>query len=440
MIGKIWARLLLSRAKHPSLRGHAKMAQRVARHLPFYEYGEEAFFSSDGAPVRRRRETPRRVRAARRRARGALEGEPETERRAGGWPARFGVRERAPGALSVPKLRGLTTESWLPRRGGARPERPRSRRQLGLRPRRRLRRQPVRSRVLQGDHGARNAARPRPGDDAGQLSSAHPGQRPPAQGHLGHGRRLVSHVRHRGRHAGRAPRSLSHAALAPGPVLRRVSRLVGRRAGGRRQSAASARDLHAQGDGRDTLRVLRTRDDIACVLVNPIQAMHPNGAPPGRLDARRERPQGSTTTGLPTGDGCGELREVCTARGIVLLIDDVFLGFPWPSGAPRSTSACGRTSSRTARHSAAACPSAWCAGGATSCGAFATTVRPTSALRAGRSTRTGRDGHDERVPQRTSTTRPSGPATAIWTRDGTSARGAQRHARGPRAYRCAWRT
>src|SRR5262245_46480113 len=30
----------------------------------------------------------------------------------------------------------------------------------------------------------------------------------------------------------------------------------------------------------DTLRVLRTRDDIACVLVNPIQAMNPNGVPP----------------------------------------------------------------------------------------------------------------------------------------------------------------
>jgi glutamate-1-semialdehyde 2,1-aminomutase len=26
----------------------------------------------------------------------------------------------------------------------------------------------------------------------------------------------------------------------------------------------------------DTLRVLRTRHDIACVLVNPLQALHPN--------------------------------------------------------------------------------------------------------------------------------------------------------------------
>src|SRR5262245_38403736 len=35
------------------------------------------------------------------------------------------------------------------------------------------------------------------------------------------------------------------------------------------------KEMHA-----DTLRVLRTRDDIACVLVNPIQAMNPNGVPP----------------------------------------------------------------------------------------------------------------------------------------------------------------
>ncbi len=29
-----------------------------------------------------------------------------------------------------------------------------------------------------------------------------------------------------------------------------------------------------------TLRVLETRSDIACVLVNPLQALHPNSAAP----------------------------------------------------------------------------------------------------------------------------------------------------------------
>ena len=31
----------------------------------------------------------------------------------------------------------------------------------------------------------------------------------------------------------------------------------------------------------ETLKVLRTRKDIACVLVNPLQALHPNAAAPG---------------------------------------------------------------------------------------------------------------------------------------------------------------
>src|SRR5450830_1317902 len=44
-------RLELSRAKHPSLTGHSRMAKRVASWLPGYAYGEERFFNSDGAPA-----------------------------------------------------------------------------------------------------------------------------------------------------------------------------------------------------------------------------------------------------------------------------------------------------------------------------------------------------------------------------------------------------
>jgi glutamate-1-semialdehyde 2,1-aminomutase len=76
----------------------------------------------------------------------------------------------------------------------------------------------------------------------------------------------------------------------------------------------------------DTLRVLRTRDDIACVLVNAVQAMHPNAAPPADSmliasdrSARYDK--------AAYGRWLAELRSVCTARGIVLIIDDVFMGF-----------------------------------------------------------------------------------------------------------------
>ncbi|HTP38949.1 MAG TPA: aminotransferase class III-fold pyridoxal phosphate-dependent enzyme, partial [Steroidobacteraceae bacterium] len=43
-------RLELSKAKHPSLAGHARMARRLAGLIPYYGYGEERVFRSDGAP------------------------------------------------------------------------------------------------------------------------------------------------------------------------------------------------------------------------------------------------------------------------------------------------------------------------------------------------------------------------------------------------------
>jgi glutamate-1-semialdehyde 2,1-aminomutase len=76
----------------------------------------------------------------------------------------------------------------------------------------------------------------------------------------------------------------------------------------------------------DTLRVLRARDDIACVLVNPIQAMNPNGSPANDTalvasDRSANFDKASYIRWLQ------ELREVCTARSIVLIFDEVFLGF-----------------------------------------------------------------------------------------------------------------
>ncbi len=47
---KLYARVQLSRAKHRSLAGHSKMSRRAARLIPFYDFGIERFFDSDGAP------------------------------------------------------------------------------------------------------------------------------------------------------------------------------------------------------------------------------------------------------------------------------------------------------------------------------------------------------------------------------------------------------
>lgn len=46
---KVRHRLRLSKAKHPSLRGHAKISRRVAKHVPFYQYTDEQVISCDGA-------------------------------------------------------------------------------------------------------------------------------------------------------------------------------------------------------------------------------------------------------------------------------------------------------------------------------------------------------------------------------------------------------
>ena len=74
------------------------------------------------------------------------------------------------------------------------------------------------------------------------------------------------------------------------------------------------------------LRVLSTRRDIACVLVNPLQAMHPNAGAPadsgliaGGRSAHFDR--AAYTTWL------AQLRKVCSERNIVLIFDEVFVGF-----------------------------------------------------------------------------------------------------------------
>lgn len=75
-----------------------------------------------------------------------------------------------------------------------------------------------------------------------------------------------------------------------------------------------------------TLRVLRSRRDIACVLVNPLQALHPNAGAPsdGSLIAGDRR---ARLDRAAYGDWLRALREVCDERGIVLILDEIFVGF-----------------------------------------------------------------------------------------------------------------
>ena len=75
-----------------------------------------------------------------------------------------------------------------------------------------------------------------------------------------------------------------------------------------------------------SLQVLRTRRDIACVLVNPLQALHPNRNAPGDSTLMNGLRSAGYDRAAYT-QWLRELRQVCTERGIVLIFDEVFLGF-----------------------------------------------------------------------------------------------------------------
>ncbi len=80
-----------------------------------------------------------------------------------------------------------------------------------------------------------------------------------------------------------------------------------------------------------TLHVLATRKDIACVLVNPLQAMHPNkGAPSDGtlIDSSRS----AHLDRAAYRDWLVRLRDVCSKAGIVLIFDEVFMGFRLAKG------------------------------------------------------------------------------------------------------------
>ena len=80
-----------------------------------------------------------------------------------------------------------------------------------------------------------------------------------------------------------------------------------------------------------TLRVLRSRRDIACVLVNPLQALHPNGNAPSDGSLADSSRSGHFDRAAYT-EWLKALRQVCSERDIVLIFDEVFVGFRLAAG------------------------------------------------------------------------------------------------------------
>jgi glutamate-1-semialdehyde 2,1-aminomutase len=88
-----------------------------------------------------------------------------------------------------------------------------------------------------------------------------------------------------------------------------------------------ARDTYTVKDMDEAaLTVLARRRDIACVLVNPLQALHPNAGAPADsslVDSSRR----AVFDRAAYAAWLKRLCKVCSERGIALIFDEVFVGF-----------------------------------------------------------------------------------------------------------------
>jgi glutamate-1-semialdehyde 2,1-aminomutase len=326
LLPRAWRRWELSRAKHPSLAGHARMAQRVARWLPGYAYDEARFFASDEAPA----EVVARRRSGFARLAGHLN---ERHARSIAWTAevREGLSDlQFTSAYRVPfqyspylrehlKLGAVATESLgvtiTDLDGYAYDD-------------------------LTGSYGvnvfghdlykrciAEGSARAQAlGPVLGQLH-------PCVKGNVERLRR-ISDLDEVSFHMSGTEAVMQAVRLARYHTKRRhLVRFCGAYHGWWEDvqpgpgNPLPPRETYTLNDlDERSLQVLRTRRDIACVLVNPLQALHPNRAAPGDsslVDSSRRAgaDRAAYTAWLK------KLREVCTERGIVLIFDEVFVGF-----------------------------------------------------------------------------------------------------------------
>ncbi|MEZ5646565.1 MAG: aminotransferase class III-fold pyridoxal phosphate-dependent enzyme [Burkholderiaceae bacterium] len=319
-------RLALSRAKHRSLAGHSRMAKRLARWLPAYHYDEFEFFSCDGADdsiVQRRREAFEALSAgfssryARSLAmtRQAREGLADLQL-TGAYrvPFQFSsmVRQHLPVGAFVASAEGhsvtdLDGNRFIDLTGS-----------YGVN-------------VLGVDfYKACMAEGLRTGERLGPVLGAyHPcvaenvtrlqdisGQ-DEVSFHMSGTEAVMQAVRLARYHTGRKHLVRFCGAyhgwwddVQPGPG-----------------NPMPPHETYTLADMSErSLDVLRRRRDIACVLVNPLQALHPNrNAPADSALVDSSRQAGFDRQAYT--DWLQRLRQVCTERGIVLILDEVFLGF-----------------------------------------------------------------------------------------------------------------
>jgi glutamate-1-semialdehyde 2,1-aminomutase len=323
---KVKARLALSRAKHRSLTGHSKMSRRVARLVPFYEFSGEDFFRADDAPPA--------VAAQRKEAffsLARLYGERYAKGRALTAEAaehisdlQFTRAYRVPFQFSRMVRENLGTSAFVQSSSGVTVT-------------------DVDGNVfydLTGSYGVNIF-----GNDFYKECIAEGEKRAHALGPaLGSYHPAVAeNVRRLCEISGHEEVSFHMSGTEAVMQAVRLARYHTRRTHLVRFAGAyhgwwgdvqpgvgnplSPHETYTLAEMSErALHVLRTRRDIACVLVNPLQALHPNANAPGDsalVDSSRtaQFDRQAYTAWLEA------LREVCTERGIVLIFDEVFVGF-----------------------------------------------------------------------------------------------------------------
>jgi glutamate-1-semialdehyde 2,1-aminomutase len=323
---KLKTRLELSKAKHPSLSGHSRMSRRIAAMIPFYEYDEHRFFRADNPPdeiAERRRvafarmsdlyrtrypETIRRTAEVS----GSISDLQFTERYRVPFQFSRMVREHLPMGAFLQSSEGVTVtdldgNTFYDLTGS-----------YGVNVfgydfyKDCIRRAEERARNLGPVLGAYhpvvtdNVRRLREISGLDEVSF-----------HMSGTEAVMQAVRLARYHTRRT--HLVRFCGAYHGWWGDVQPGIG--------NPVPARETYTLSDmSEKALRVLRRRNDIACVLVNPLQALHPNANAPGDsalVDSSRSAhfDRDAYAAWLK------RLREVCTERGIVLIFDEVFVGF-----------------------------------------------------------------------------------------------------------------
>jgi glutamate-1-semialdehyde 2,1-aminomutase len=328
---KVKARLALSRAKHRSLAGHSKMSRLVARMVPFYEFDSEAFFSSDGAPaeVAVRRHAGFFRLAALYKDRFARSRQTTSEASDQISDLQFTQSYRVPFQYSRLVRENLSAGSFMQSSSG-------------------VTLTDLDGNVfydLTGSYGVNIF-----GNDFYKecIESAEKRTRPlgPVLGFYhpvvaDNVRRLcaISGLDEVSFHMSGTEAVMQAVRLARYHTRRtHLVRFAGAYHGwwGDVQPGVgnpiSPHETYTLAEMSErTLHVLKTRRDIACVLVNPLQALHPNANAPGD-SALVDSSRSAGFDRAAYGAWLTALRQVCTERNIVLIFDEVFVGFRLAAG------------------------------------------------------------------------------------------------------------